>query len=257
VQRVAQAYDTGHEPVVGGAFNFRDVGGPRAGSGAVVGRGLLYRSGDLGRLTEAGAEQLRALGVATVVDLRTAGEVERRGRHPFERLGIAYRHLPLLDSRTVEPEALPTDLPPDILLQVSRRIAGEGAPNVGTVLTWLGQEVELPAVVHCVAGKDRTGLVVGVVLSLLGVSDDDVAADYARSEPALQAMRRWAAGNDADLAAWLARIPPQMLEAKPATMLQLLNWLRGEHGSIDQFAHSIGAGPDTVGALRSRLLVTS
>jgi protein-tyrosine phosphatase len=254
---MSQACETGREVAVGGAFNFRDVGGLPAGPGTAVGRGQLYRSGDLGRLTEAGAEHLNALGVATIIDLRTTGEVERRGRHPFERLGIAYRHLPLLDSGAAEPEALPADLPPDILLRLSQRIAGEGGPNVGRVLAELGREVELPAVVHCVAGKDRTGLVIGVLLSLLGVSDDDIAADYALSEAGLQAMRRWADRHDPALAAWLARLPAELLEANPATMVQILTWLRTEHGSIEGFAQSNGAGPDTVGALRSRLLTSS
>jgi hypothetical protein len=151
---------------------------------------------------------------------------------------------------------MPADPPADILLRLSRRIVDEGGSNVGRVLTWLGDEVELPAVVHCVAGKDRTGLVIGVLLSVLDVPDEDVAADYALSEAGLAAMVRWAAQHDPAQAAWLERLPPQLLEAKPATMMQLMDWLRNRHGSIAGFLHSIGAGPPTVEGLRSRLLTT-
>jgi protein-tyrosine phosphatase len=239
---------------VDGAFNVRDLGGLSTGAGTVVRRGLVYRSGDLGRLTPAGADQLRGLGLVTVIDLRTTAEVERRGRFPFEGHGIAYRHRPLLDLSATEPEAQLADLPPDVLDRLYRHLAEEGSGNLAVVLTWLAEEPTLPALVHCVAGKDRTGTVIAVLLALLGVPDEDIAADYALSEAGLAAFRRWADEHDADVTTWLTRVPPQLLEARPEAMLDFLSWLRERHGSIEGYAKSIGVGDETLAALKLRLL---
>src|SRR5690348_12667873 len=142
-----QADATGRELTIDGAFNVRDLGGLRTRSGGAVRRGMVYRAGDLGRLTEEGAGQLRALGLATVIDLRRGPEIERHGRFPFVAHGIAYRNLPLLDTSAAEPETRPADLPPDILDQLYRRIATEGGGNLAQVLRWLAEPGGLPALV--------------------------------------------------------------------------------------------------------------
>src|SRR5438876_4191 len=80
----------------------------------------------------------------------------------------------------------------------------------------------LPAVVHCVAGKDRTGTVIALLLALLDVGDEEIAADYALSAPALAAY----GGGDDRAAAWLAQVPPVLLGADPAAMPAFLAWLR-------------------------------
>src|SRR5262249_8049051 len=113
-----QARATDREVPIDGVFNVRDVGGLLTAGGGVTRRGLASGSGDLGRLTVAGAERLRTLGVATIVDLRTPLELERRGRFPFEEHGIAYRHRPLLQVSATEPGARLADLPPDVLGQL-------------------------------------------------------------------------------------------------------------------------------------------
>jgi protein tyrosine/serine phosphatase len=249
-----QANTTRRELAIDGAYNVRDLGGLSAGGDRVVRRGLVYRSGDLGRLTAAGAGDLRALGVATIIDLRTTAEVQRRGRFPFEDLGIAYRHRPLLDLSATEPEAQLADLPSDVLDQLYRHLAQQGSGNLALVLTWLAEEPTLPALVHCVAGKDRTGLVAAVLLGLVGVADVDIAADYALSQAALAAFRSRAEEQDGDAAAWLARVPRQLLEARPEAMLDLLGWLRERHGSIEGYVRSIGVTNATIAALRIRLL---
>lgn len=249
-----QARATARDLALDGAFNVRDLGGLGTTAGSVVRRGRVYRSGDLGRLTVAGADQLRALGIATIIDLRTTAEVERRGRFPFEGHGIAYRHRPLREVRAAEPEAQPADLPPDVLDRLYRDLAEQGAGNLALVLTWLAEERTLPALIHCVAGKDRTGVVIAVLLALVGVPDQDIATDYALSAAGLAAFRRWAAEHDSDVAEWLTRVPPQLLEARPEAMLDFLRWLRERHGSVAGYAESIGVGAWTLASLRLRLL---
>jgi protein-tyrosine phosphatase len=245
---------SGRELAIDGAFNVRELGGLRTAGGGRVARGLVYRTGDLGGLSRAGAERLRALGVATVIDLRRTTEIERHGRYPFEELGIVYRNLPLLDTPAAEPETRPAELPPDILDRLYRRIADEGGENVGQVLRWFAEPGGLPAVVHCVAGKDRTGTVVAVLLGLLDVADEEITADYALSAPALVAHRAWAGEHDGTAAAWLDRVPPVLLQSDPAAMAAFLAWLRERHGSIAAYAASIGVPPAVQDRLRARLL---
>lgn len=245
---------TGRELAVDGAFNVRDVGGLRARDGRLVARGMVYRAGDLGRLSRAGAERLRELGVLTVVDLRRDPEIQRHGRYPFEEHGIVYRHLPLLDTGAIEPEARHDQVPPDVLDRLYRRLAGEGGQNLGQVLRWLAEPAGLPAVVHCVAGKDRTGTVIAVLLGLLDVLDEETAADYALSAPALAAYRAWAGEHDAGATDWLSRVPPVLLQSDPAAMTAFLSWLRERHGSVAAFASSIGVPADVQDRLRTQLL---
>jgi protein tyrosine/serine phosphatase len=249
-----QANTTPRELAVDGAFNVRDLGGLPAAGGTMVRPGLVYRSGDLGRLTTAGADQLRAVGIATIIDLRTTAEVERRGRFAFEGHGIEYRHRPLREVRATEPESQLADVPADVLDRLYRDLAVDGAGNLALILTWLGEEPILPAVVHCVAGKDRTGTVMAVLLALLGVGDEEIAADYALSEAGLSGFQSWAAENDSNAAEWLSRVPPQLLQARPHSMLEFLGWLREGHGSVENYARSIGVSDAAVAALRLRLL---
>jgi protein tyrosine/serine phosphatase len=247
---------TNREVALDGAFNVRDAGGLPLGGGETIRRGLVYRSADLSRLSPAGAEQLRALGIRLVIDLRTARELEIRGRFPFEDHGMTYRHRPLMRQSSTEVTP-PAEIPPDVLHRLYRAIATEGAPNVAQVVSWLGDEDALPVVVHCVAGKDRTGMIMAVLLGLLGVADEDIAADYALSEAGLAAYLAHAAQNDADLAEWLGKVPPQLMEARAEVMLDLLAWLRAEHGSVEGYARSIGVAEETIAALRERLTATA
>jgi len=86
------------------------------------------------------------------------------------------------------------------------------------------------------------------------VPDEDIAADYALSEGGLAAYREWASEHAPEVAAWMARVPPQLLQAPPKAMLDLLSWLRAQHGSIEAYAESIGVSAAAREALRARLL---
>src|SRR5262249_39616721 len=162
---------------------------------------------------------------------------------PFEGHGIAFRHRPLLDRSATEPEARLADLPPNVLDQLNRVIATEGGRNLGQVLTWLAEPGTMPVAIHCVAGQDRTGM---VIAALLDVPDEEIAEDYALSEAGLAALRSWAETHEPEVAAWLDQVPPGLLEAKPGQMLDTLRWLREQHGSIEEYARSVGVGAETI-----------
>ena len=156
-----------HLPLAG-TYNLRDVGGyPTVGGGTTRWRTLL-RSDALHRLDHGG---WGTLAVRTVVDLREDREHDLAphavGGHP-----VAVRRMPLLGRLGTLPEGW-------TLADLYRLVVDERGPRLAATVGLLAESGALPAVVHCTAGKDRTGIVVALVLSAVGVDDATVAADYA------------------------------------------------------------------------------
>ncbi len=113
----------------------------------------------------------------------------------------------------------------------------------------------LPAVFHCAAGKDRTGVLAALVLRLLGVPATAVADEYALSEIG---TARWeaslAAGNPDDTQATWSYVPPAMLTAERRTMLEFLRQLDADFGSVQGFARQARISTATVGRLHAALV---
>ncbi|GAA2979812.1 tyrosine-protein phosphatase [Actinokineospora diospyrosa] len=235
-----------------GCFNFRDLGGHRTVDGRAVATGVLFRSDGLHRLSETGRVAFAELGVVTVLDLRTQREVEHKAWRPPQGWSGRWRHVPLVaetpDWSTVARDALDD---PGYAATHYAEIAAEGAANLRASVEALVEPEGLPAVFHCAAGKDRTGILAALILRLLGVPVEDVADDYALSE---EASARWAAsvaasGHDDTAATW-PYIPPSMLRSERGTMVAFLSGL----GPIEEYARSLGITDDTVARLRSALL---
>ncbi|MFJ6674838.1 tyrosine-protein phosphatase [Actinosynnema sp. NPDC091369] len=241
---------------IDGLFNFRDLGGYRTGDGRSVAWGRLYRSDGLHRLTEHGVAAFLALGAATVLDLRTAAELAERTWEPPADWPGRLLHLPLL-RRVPDWSALPPEdsARPDFAVDHYREIAAEGAAGLKAAVEALAAPDALPAVFHCAAGKDRTGVLAALVLRLLGVPAEDVADDYALSETA---TARWqasvTAGGEDDTQAHWSDVPPSMLTANRGTMLAFLRAVEDEHGSPAGFAAGLGLSPATLDRLRAALL---
>ena len=164
-----------------GTANFRDLGGLPTEDGGRTRSGLLFRSDTLQELTEPDVEVLvHQLGLRLVVDLRASGEVETEGRGLLA--GSAVRHVNLaLNSR--DERAIP-DLTADSLVGHYLGYLAVSAAAAVQVFHSLADD-GLPAVVHCAAGKDRTGVMTAIVLRALGVPAEVVAQDYARSADAI------------------------------------------------------------------------
>jgi protein tyrosine/serine phosphatase len=161
-----------------GAFNFRDIGGYTGHDGRTVRWRRVFRSDAVHRIAPA---ELPALGVRTVIDLRRPYEVERDGR-VADYPGLDYRHI-----HPDHPEWVAADAETALdrfIADRYRELADLGTAGIGAALKLIANPEAAPLVVHCVAGKDRTGVVCALTLALLGVSDDDVAEDYALSTAA-------------------------------------------------------------------------
>jgi protein-tyrosine phosphatase len=235
-------------------FNFRDLGGYAAADGRTVRWRVLYRADGLHRLSGSDLAAVGALGIATVLDLRTAGELEKRGRWPIDELPVDYRHLPLIQA-IWDPATLPVEAPAeDFLTARYLEMLQEGGEAIATALGILAREDAYPAVFHCAAGKDRTGMLAAVVLSILGVSDDDIAADYGLSREGMTRMVAWIRANRPQGAEEMQNQPAAFLGAPPQAMRLVLETVRLEHGSVEGYVAGLGVGDDVITRVRANLL---
>jgi len=234
-----------------GCFNFRDLGGYPAADGRRVRWRQLFRSDALHHLTARDVARLTdELGIGLVVDLRSSGELRAEGRGPLADAPARFAHLPLFDG-DVERER--NELAEEISLADRYVMMAEFAREpIARVLVALA-ESEAPAVYHCAAGKDRTGVVTALLLGILGVRDELIAADYAATQEALEPIveRLLSAEGYRDM---LEALPEDTLHAEPETMLTLLDQLRERYGSLDAYITEIGVAESTLERLRERLL---
>ncbi len=179
-----------HVPLEG-MFNFRDLGGYEAGGGRFLRWRTLFRADDLNRLTSEGVDAFAELGVRSVLDLRTATELEKQGTIPTDRITVDHHHLPLL-GKTWSKAMAPDEPSPSWTAQRYLEMLAGGAEPMRMSLEILAAPSSYPVVFHCAAGKDRTGVLAAVVLGLVGVSDDDIVDDADLSI----LLSNWGAGVD-------------------------------------------------------------
>jgi protein-tyrosine phosphatase len=232
-----------------GSANFRDLGGWPVAGGGRVRRGLLFRSDALHRLTPADLARLRGdLGIGTLVDLRSSHEVEAEGRGPLAAPPVRYHHLPFFDGERRGAAASPSADLAELYFQMLRFAAKPIARALETLAA-----SEAPAVFHCAAGKDRTGVLAAIVLSTLGVADEHVVEDYARTQAAMERVTARLRESDA-YAYVFTELPPETLHARPETMRGLLARARAEWGTLRAYARFAGAGDVALDALAARLV---
>jgi protein-tyrosine phosphatase len=229
--------------------NFRDLGGYRGAGGREVRWGRLYRADSLGKLDGADWDRFAALGVRTVVDLRHPSEVARRGR-VRECDGIAFRNVSI-EHRPYDQAGLGADI--EVTPYLTGRyleLAHDGKAELREAIELLADS-DGPAVFHCMAGKDRTGIVAALILTLLGVGEPDIVADFALSGLAADRFTAdWHTRNPGGGHLW-----PGYCQAPPELMTAFLAGLASRYGSAAEYAErAAGIGPSTVASLRDRLL---
>lgn len=261
-----------HRPV-GTTTNLRDLGGTPAQEGRVVAPRRVYRAEALARpgttdlcavLHPEHAAAYADLGVRTVLDLRSRAEVERVPSAWPEVTGAAYVALPVEEGGEGD-----TDFVAEIRSGIRTRFTAEDmaayyaltfrrrAAEFGAGLRIIADAARLPVLVHCAAGKDRTGLLVALLLEALGVPRTIVVADYALTgllrPDRVRAYAPVFAASGVDLAA----VAP-LFDAPAAAMAGALADLDAAHGSVpDYLSRACGLAPAELAALRSNLLVTA
>ena len=232
-----------------GLLNARDLGGYPAAGGGETRWGAVVRSDSLAALTEAGRAALATYGIRAIVDLRLPDELARHP-NPYAEPGdhgIAYTNVSILD-----PAA---GFPPETLtlaenyLWTLDRFAG----YVAEVMAAIAGAPEGGVLIHCAAGKDRTGLISALLLGLAGVPAETIAADYALTAELLRPRdQEWlehGPGERAEREALAARFAPTA-----EVMLEVLEGLDRRYGGVEGYLAAAGVSPADLQRLRDRLL---
>ena len=209
----------------------------------------LFRADGLGELTEDDLATMRALGIRTVVDLRSGGELEQN-RYDVDAHPVSFHHFPFIET-IPDPEEF--DRRPDLLQSQYLEMLDTSGEQIVAALRVLASPDALPAVFHCTAGKDRTGLLSAIVLTLVGVPEETVVADYALSAAAMDRLREKIIRKYPESEERLNSIDG-VFTAEPRKMEVLLDYARERYGSMESYVETLGAAPTLVPALRGSLL---
>ena len=234
-----------------GCLNARDLGGYTTQDGHETRWGTVVRSDSPAALTGAGRAALATYGVRAIVDLRLPAELAD-DPNPFAEPGdhgIVYTNVSFIDPAAAPPDAVST-LAEDYLQMLDRYRQGvaeamaaiASAPADGAVL------------IHCAAGKDRTGLISALLLGLVDVPAETIAADYAMTAELLRPREQ----------EWLAACPPEERAEREAmiaryaptaeVMLAVLEGLTERYGGVEPYLLEAGVSTADLEPLRGRLL---
>ncbi|GAA1546725.1 protein-tyrosine phosphatase [Microbacterium ginsengiterrae] len=226
-----------------GTYNFRE-----AARGALT-PGMLYRSDALHRLSPAGRRRIAELGIGTVIDLRSPFDRRVGGRDRLRGTGAVRTSIP------IDGASRRVDLKTITLGEVYRLILDEHQHALGRIIRAIA-DADDPVLVHCTAGKDRTGLAIALVLEALEVDRRIILADYAASAPNLAGewthrmvgtARRFRVHLTDDLLVILGSSPPEVLDAALCRLDRL-------PGGIDAYLDGAGVDAAVRGRLRAKLL---
>lgn len=218
--------------------NFRSVGGYRTIDGALVHPGAVYRSADWADLSVADAERIAALGIRTVVDLRSVPE--REAAPDVLPEGVQSISIPIFsDAQGMGPVVWKLLFRRRALYDYMRDgyvvIVRDYAEELGEVLRLFAEPANLPIVIHCATGKDRTGVAVALLLSLLGVPEPTVLDEYSLSNMAFSLLL----DDVADPRFRSVGLQPidvgPLLLADPAWLDGALSFVKAQYGSMDRY----------------------
>ncbi len=237
-----------------GCLNVRDLGG-FAVDGGETRFGSVVRADSVSQLTPAGWKELADYGVRTVLDLR--GDQEREDDPPRD-VPVEVLHVPFMEASDEEWNEIAEEL--EALRTLPVAAATRDAyliflerfrANVGAAVKAVAHAPEGGIVIHCVGGKDRTGLLTALLLYLAGVPVEEIAADYALSEERLRPRHeKWLAAAETDAEReQLERIT----QCPPEVIVEVFAELERRYGSIDGYLHAAGVSDEELELARARL----
>lgn len=233
-----------------GLHNFRDTGGYTAATGTTR-WGRLFRSDALHRIDDTGAAALAELGITDVVDLR--GSAERESA-PNRLDGLTVHHLPVFDD--ADPSS---QLTADVSLEtVYDHIIDHRGEAIARAVAVIADAADGGVLIHCTAGKDRTGLVIALALLAVGVDRTEVIADYAATEEHLAG--EWAETMIAAVTSRGVELSADtlaLITASPAALLEkLLDRIEAEYGSAAGYLSAHGITAEQLDRLTTALIDT-
>jgi len=265
---------------IDGSLNFRDLGGYQTDCGKMVKWGAVYRSAQLDRLTKRGIKDLVALNIKTVVDLRFTDESEK-----YPTIPAAVPNAEMLSWHDEQEndsgeksqhmirswrDSLETNDPEQVREAMRLNYPHKLYTHSAIYRKMLIRLIDggSPLVFHCAAGKDRTGVGAALILSLLGVDNNQIIEDYLLTQKEIEGrMQTWMAGgatnneNQNDFQSQLLQHPKELLkpifDADKSYIETLLDYIKDTYGTFTNYAYQrLKLSKDEISALQASLLIT-
>ncbi len=236
-------------------LNVRDLGGLRTEDGRTVRSGLLYRADALSKLNGAGPDDLQRfakLDLRTVIDLRYPWEIERKGRVPgadaLDWHNLSIEHHPY--DQSMDKPGQPSDR---FFADRYAETAFDGKVEIRAALELIADVDSAPLAFHCKSGKDRTGIIAALILTLMGVPEAQIVEDYALTEEVRpRFLAEWESQNRIGAA---SPLHSHAFRAPARAMELFLLELARDYGSVRGYIAATGADvPALTAALRDRYL---
>jgi protein-tyrosine phosphatase len=228
-----------HPMNIEGSYNIRDLGGFPTNDGHFTRRNILIRSGNLDTVTPTGQQQFINRGVKTIIDLRDEWETKDFPNVFAQSSTIMYLNLPLIGSKHVDDEKFHAAVKAYSSLQeLYCKYLDLCQLQVGTIIAAIVESAHT-TVFHCYAGKDRTGIIAGLLLSAVGVTASSIAQDYAQTAQEITHLvthwRDYALQHEQDIEHF-----ERDWAAEPETMLDTLDYLRTHYGGVTNYLSTCG-----------------
>ncbi len=241
-------------PDLEGVHNFRELAPYPLANGGHIRNRMIFRSGALELMTPADRDWLAGIGkLATILDLRHDDEVDGLQAHTLNELVVQLSIFPAgtrQDALIAELNGLygPGPTPERYLHYLSI-----GGSRFVEAFQLLAKEESYPVLIHCTAGKDRTGVVVGMLMDMLGANDADIADEYGLSDASIGRLVAYLESIGRKLQGTPEEIH-QRLSTPPDRMAGFIKLLRERYGSAEQYLLGQGLAAEDVDSIR-RLLV--
>ncbi len=237
---------------IDGLVNIRDLGGMVTADGRQVRAGRVFRSDNPKALTREGrAEFERVVAPRVVIDLRIPLEVEREGYELDPSIRLV--NCPMTPQSGINQAQIDAGMCDNLIDDYMRQIE-VNARFVTEALTVISEPDHLPVVIHCTAGKDRTGITVAMLLDILGVPHEHIAADYhvttKNMAPVVERIRNAPVFQENGL----AYAPDWIFASDLETMQGFLARMTSTYGGAESWALSNGMAPTQIAAMRGSLL---
>ncbi len=239
-----------------GAWNVRTFAGLQGRHGPIPAAAFV-RTADLGRLTDADRDALAAAGVKLDIDLRTADEEAQSPDLLARDDRFDYQRISLMGTEKMDLQKMMTSFP-DSLGEAYVQWLGHSQPQFKQVFQRIAAQQDGAVLFHCTAGKDRTGIIAGLLLDLAGVSKAEIVHNYAISAHYLEGQPKDSAMN-AQIMALIKQNPEigrkmaGMSGTAPDNMEQFLTALHSQYGGAEGYLKSIGVSEQEIQQLKVRL----
>ena len=238
-----------------GAYNVRDIGGYETADGRTTRWQTFLRADNVSTLPQHSQDTLTSsIGVRTVIDLRRREEIDRQadnvlGRSPLVR----YHNVDIVGDMVFD--KVESEKPRDTIHGSYRNMLDRRGGKFGEALRVMARPGALPAMYHCMGGQDRTGLISALLLGLVGVPKEAIAADYTLT--AEFRIFAYLGPNPEVPDADPADYTPEAYRARncpPEVMLDTLEYLDVQYGGVEAYVRSTGVTADDIATLRAALI---